>query len=161
MQEARLTPRPEGAAHRGATHVSVARSYALDPDTHDALRAHVIAWDKQHSGKDLRSKHLFVWDDGKPLHTKSVAVLFRRHCQKAGLPLVSLQAMRRAYVVAALETGIPTAVISERLGRTITPMTIGRIPSIDVPRQTGSTPARPSARANDLERRRPCHLRSL
>ena len=161
MQEARLSLRPEAAAHRGSTQISVARSYALDPDTHDALRAHVIAWDKEHSDRDLRSKHVFAWEDGEPLHPKSVEILFHRHCQKAGLPVVSLQAMRQAYVVAALETGIPTAVISERLGRKVSPTNMGRVPSVDPPeaseRSTAAKPSRPS----DPNRRRSWPSRSF
>lgn len=161
MQEARLSARPEAVASRGDTHISVATSYALDPDTYDALRAHVIAWDKQSSGRELRSKYLFAWEDGEPLRPKSVEILFHRHCQKAGLPVVSLQAMRQAYVVAALETGIPTAVISERLGRRVSPTNMGRVPRVDPPdARQRSTSARPS-RPSDPDRRRPWPSRSF
>ena len=163
LQEARLSPRPTAATGSGRVPLSVARSYALDPHTREALREHVIAWDKDREGQ--RSDRIFVWSDNEPLRPKSVEVLFRRHCHNAGLPVVPLQAARAAYVVAAIETGIPTAVIGERLGRAVTPMTIGQIPSVDVrppapPRK--STPSVETAprRASDPDRRRSCHLRS-
>jgi hypothetical protein len=134
------------------------RTYALDPDAQDALREHVIAWDKERSGQ--RSEHLFVWADGEPLHPKSVEVLFRRHCQKAGLPVVPLQAARQAYVVAALETGIPTAVISERLGHDVTPRRLTLIPLVEPPDRGGRRqPTTPSKRRIP-GKERSWHLRS-
>jgi integrase len=161
LQESRLSPRPSAVTGRGASSLGVVRSYALDPDAHEALREHVIAWDKERLGPDQRSKHLFVWTDGAPIHPKSVDVLFRRHCHNAGLPAVPLQAMRQAYVVAALETGIPTAVISERLGRVVTPGNIGRIPQVDPPaRRVHKDPGTPTRPPSDPERRRSCRLRS-
>src|SRR5690349_1849463 len=46
LQEPRLTVRPMTKAGRSATPLSLARSYSLDPDTHEALREHAISWDK-------------------------------------------------------------------------------------------------------------------
>ena len=163
LQDALLRLRATTATRDGATPLGVAKSYVLDPDTHEALREHVIAWDKERTGQDLRSKHLFAWEDGEPLHPKSVEVLFHRHCYKADLPIVPMQAMRQGYVVAALQTGIPTAVISERLGHAVTPTTIGRVPLVDPPqRQIGTDAGAPTRRTTaGPTRRKPCHLRSL
>lgn len=146
LQEPRLTLRPEGGPSRGRVPLAVARTYALDPDAHEALREHVIAWDKESSGQ--RSDRIFVWSDGGPLHPKSVKVLFRRHCQNAQLPLVPFRGVRQAYVSAALESGIPTAVIRERLGR-------GQSASF---RGDSGGPKR---RTSTSERRQLCHLRLL
>jgi integrase len=159
LQEPRLSPRA-GVVGRGGIPLGVVRSYALDPDAHDALREHVIAWDKERDGK--RTDRLFVWTDGEPVHPKSVDVLFRRHCQKADLPVVPLQVVRQAYVVAALETGIPTAVISERLGHTVTPTNITRVPRVEPPSRRKSADAgAPISLTDSRGRRQSCHLRSL
>lgn len=157
LQEPRLTPR---AAHTSARPLAVSKSYALDPDTHEALREHVIAWDRDRTGQDRRSKHLFAWEDGEPIHPKSVEVLFHRHCHKAGLPVVPLQAMRQAYVVAALETGIPTAVISERLGHSLSAATITRIPAVSPPEPQSATSRVPNRQRTEPGTARTRHLRS-
>lgn len=157
LQEPRLSPRR--GVGGGAVPLGVVRSYTLDPDTHDALREHVIGWDKERNGQ--RSDRIFVWKDGEPVHPKSVEVLFRRHCQKADLPVVPLQAVRQAYVVAAIETGIPTAVISERLGHAISPTSLRRIPTVNPSDRQGHTEPKPrSQRRNAPGKERSCHLRS-
>ncbi|MGY2876465.1 integrase [Marmoricola sp. URHA0025 HA25] len=167
LQETRLSTSPADAEKHREMPFGIARSYALDPDAHEALREHVIAWDKDVSGDDQRSKRLFVWADEAPLHPKSVEVLFHRHCQKAGLPVVPFQTMRQAYVVAAIETGIPTAVISERLGRTIAPTSTNQIRQVDPPLDPARraadvrrTAVAPTRKPRDPDRRRSCHLRS-
>ena len=146
LQEPCLTVRPTNGAGPSRVPLAVARTYALDPDTHDALREHVVAWDKEQGGK--RSDRIFVWSDGEPLHPKSIKVLFRRHCQNAELPVVPFRGVRQAYVGAALESGIPTAVISERLGRM---QSTSRRPD------SGGPNMRPSS----ATRRQTCHLRLL
>jgi integrase len=159
MKEPRLTPPPTAVSgQRKAPSLAVARSYALDPDTHAALREHVIAWDKEQGGK--RVARLFVWGDGEALHPKSVKVLFRRLCHKAELPLVPLRGVRQAYVCAALERGIPTSVISERLGRTVTTRPVGMATSVDpqAPRENVNTSSR---RHTESSGRSSCHLRLL
>lgn len=90
--------------------------YALDPDAYDALREHVIQWDKEREDFAPDARNLFLWSDGTPVHTNAVSSMYHQHCDQAGLPAVPLQEMRQAYVVAALETGIPTAILRERLG---------------------------------------------
>ena len=158
LQEPRLGRRTV-VASRGEIPIGMARSYALDPDAHEALREHVIAWDKEQNGR--RSKRIFCWTDGASVHPKSIEVLFRRHCHKAGLPVVSLQAVRQAYVVAAIETGIPTAVLSERLGHAVTPSTLGRIPVVAPPDRPRRTKSDSVSRQGTTQRRdRSCHLRS-
>lgn len=159
LQHARLSLRPRAASGRRDATLSVARNFALDPDAHQALRDHAITWDKASTGQ--RSDRIFVWANGEPIHPKSVEVLFRWHCQKAGLPNVPLQAMRQAYVVAALESGIPTAVISERLGRSVIPSALGRVPNVGSPQQpVRSTSTGPTERHKRTGRSRSCHLRS-
>jgi hypothetical protein len=50
---------------------------------------------------------LFVWSNGEQVDVGAVRTMFRQHCSLAGLPVVPLQAMRQAYIVAAIDSGIP------------------------------------------------------
>lgn len=136
MQAAQLSPAPQRVRHVDGVPISMVKHFALDPDAHEALRDHAIAWDKAHVDRNqLRSELLFTSDDGKRLDAQAVKSLFAQHCRRAGLSVVPLQAMRQAYVVAAIETGIPTAVLGERLGRKVTPTTLGVVPHVEPPAQ--------------------------
>jgi integrase len=110
VSTAALTRRGEGGP-RGP------RIYELDPDAYDALRDHVISWDKERAVLQQKSRHLFVWSNGEQLDRGAVRKMFQQHCTAAGVPVVPYKEMRFAYVVAALESGLPTQVIRERLGR--------------------------------------------
>jgi len=98
-----------------------ARSFGLDPNTYDSLRDHVITWDKERYAMSQDTRMLFVWSNGQPLDAASASRMFRQHCAGAGIPVVSIEQMRTAYATAALEFGIPTKVITDRLGRDVGP----------------------------------------
>lgn len=90
--------------------------YALDPTAADALRAHAMSWDRERETLGHTTDKLFIWSNGEQLDSGSAMRMFRQHCANAGLPLVPLKEVRAAYVVNALEYGIPTEVLTERLG---------------------------------------------
>lgn len=104
-------------SRRGEAGARGPRIYQLDPDTYDALREHVISWDKEREVLAQKTQHLFVWSNGAQLDRGSVRRMFHQHCAAAGVPVVPYKEMRFAYVVAALESGLPTRIIRERLGR--------------------------------------------
>lgn len=90
------------------------REYRLDPYTFEAIREHAITWDKERDVLGQDTQNLFVWTNGQQLDQASARRMFGQHCAAAGVPTVSLNQVRIAYVVAALETGIPPRVISRR-----------------------------------------------
>jgi integrase len=120
--------------------------YALDPGAADALRAHVMNWDKEGDTLGHTTDKLFVWSNGQQLDSGSAMRMFRQHCANAGLPLVPLKEVRAAYVVNALEYGIPTEVLTERLGPIAKP---ARHREVDTPTVTA------------IRRTQPRHSRSL
>lgn len=120
LHERRLIPR-SGPIVVAETHTNQASDgYALDPDAYDALRDHVIAWDKADDGTP-RNGRLFTDIDGGDLSPSTITSMFRRHCAQANLRAVPFREVRQAYVIAALETGIPTRVLRERLGNLDSP----------------------------------------
>ena len=90
--------------------------FALDPDAAEALRSHAISWDKERHVLGQTTDKLFVWSNGEQLDRGSASVMFAQHCANAGVPLVPLKEVRAAYVINALQYGIPSEVLSERLG---------------------------------------------
>jgi site-specific recombinase XerD len=104
------------------------RSYALDPTAYDALKEHVIAWDKERYILDQDTQKLFVWSNGEQVDTRATRSMFGQHCEAAGVPIVALQEIRQAYIVAAVETGIPVRVIAQRLGHTVEPRNLRAVP---------------------------------
>lgn len=104
------------------------RSYALDPAAYDTLKEHVSAWSKERKVLRQETQKLFVWSNGEQVDAGAIRTMFRQHCSVAGLPVVPLQAMRQAYVVAAIDSGIPVKEISDRLGRNAEPQTFGISP---------------------------------
>jgi integrase len=157
MQEARLSLAPQRVQRDDDVPLSVVKRFALDPDAHEALREHAITWDREHVDRSrLRSELLFTSNEGTRLDPEAVNSLFHQHCRRAGLSVVPLQAMRQAYVVAAIETGIPTAVLGERLGRKVTPTTLGAVPRVDPPNQQITAGRRGrNTPARNLDRRGP------
>ena len=94
----------------------VRSDFALDPDAADALRAHAISWDKERQVLGHTTDKLFVWSNGEQLDRGSALLMFAQHCANAGVPLVPLKEVRAAYVINALQYGIPTEVLTERFG---------------------------------------------
>jgi integrase len=95
------------------------RGYGLDPTTYDVLRNHVIDWDKQRETSFREARHLFLRTDGRPVRPEHVSLMFAVHCLRAGLPVVAMDQVRETYVRNALQSGIPTRVLSDRLGHDV------------------------------------------
>lgn len=104
------------------------RSYALDPTAYATLKKHVAAWSEERRVLRQATQRLFVWSNGAQVDAGTIRTMFRQHCSVAGLPLVPLQSLRQAYVVAAIDSGIPVKEISDRLGRSAEPQTFRTSP---------------------------------
>lgn len=159
LHERRIDPRSRPKA-LSQGQPAASPGYALDPDAYDALKVHVIEWDKTH-GEGPGVSGLFLDDNGSALSANKFTSLFRRHCAQANLPVVPFRAVRQAYVIAAIETGIPTRVLRERLGD-FTPPTIDqegeRTRRAEPKRQTSDPPLpHRGPRADETAR----HLRSI
>ena len=153
IQEGTVTP---------STKRSSMSSYALDPDTYDALRDHVISWDKERTTLGQGTKMLFVWSNGEQLDSGSAMRMFDQHCANAGVPTVPVRGMRFAYVVSALESGIPTGILSERLGTAAGPVTIRQgVRSVARQEQRGQTDTASDVDRSPRRTTRAAHLRSL
>ena len=123
LDEGRISPSLVAASGEGGT-TTVRRSYALDPTAYDVLKDHVAAWELERLALQYQTQKLFVWSNGEQIDAGAVRTMFRQHCSIAGLPVVPLQAMRQAYVVAAIDSGIPVRQISDRLGESAEPQTV-------------------------------------
>jgi integrase len=124
LQERRLFPERRSTWDEDAAGPSAprrAQGYGLDPTTYDVLRDHVIAWDKERESSSPDARHLFLGTDGQPVRSNDVTTMFEVHCKRAGLPVVPMEAVRQTYVMNALHAGIPTQVLSDRVGRSGTP----------------------------------------
>jgi integrase len=94
------------------------RVMALDPQTLSVLREYVDVWAEERRLLGQKSKLLFVWPDGTPLHPDTMTVMFGKHLAAAGLPRIRLHDVRHSYATAALRAGISPKIVSERLGHT-------------------------------------------
>jgi site-specific recombinase XerC len=121
----------------GGRTTTARRRYVLDPTAHDVLKAHVVAWELERQVLRQETRKLFVWSNGEQVDAGAVEMMFRQHCSIAGLPVVPLQAMRHAYVVAAIDSEIPVKPISDRLGRPVDPQTLRASPRANNPVVSG------------------------
>ena len=95
------------------------RSVALDRGTVDALHVHRKRQVEQRLlvGPDFRDHGLvFAHPDGQPLNPEYVSRRFQRLVRAAGLPSVRLHDLRHTHATLALPAGVPTRVLSGRLG---------------------------------------------
>jgi hypothetical protein len=95
------------------------RSLALDPATVAALREHWARQLEQRLAVGPRwqdSGLVITWPDGRPIHPERFSRWFEQHARDAGLPKIRLHDVRHSYATAALAAGVPTKVVSERLG---------------------------------------------
>jgi integrase len=103
------------------------RSLALDPVTVAALRKH-RARQLEHKlavGSRYQDSGLvFTWLDGSPIHPVRFSWWFEQHARRACLPKLRQHDLRHSYASAALATGVPAKVISERLGHATIAVTI-------------------------------------
>jgi integrase len=102
------------------------RTVDLDVGTIAALRRHRarqleerMAWGEAWQYGDL----VFTREDGSPMHPQSLSAAFERAVKSGGLPMIRLHDLRHSSAVMALGAGIPTKVVSERLGHSSTAIT--------------------------------------
>ena len=96
-----------------------ARVIDLDPATADHLRAHRERQvdDKQEWRADYQDGDLvFCKENGEPVHPQTYSQAFARLVAKSDLPSIRLHDLRHTHATIAIKAGIPTRVISERLG---------------------------------------------
>ena len=123
----RISPSTLGTTGAGRT-TTVRRSYLLDPTAYGVLKEHVVTWEMERQVLRQETQKLFVWSNGEQVDAGAVQTMFRQHCSIAGLPVVPLQAMRQAYVIAAIDSGIPVKQISDQLGHSVEPQTLEASP---------------------------------
>ena len=97
----------------------LARVIDLDPRTVEHLRLHrkrQLAerdlWGTNYEDNDL----IICKENGTPLHPQTYSQAFERMIAKLDLPRIRLHDLRHTHATIALRAGIPTKVISERLG---------------------------------------------
>ena len=78
-----------------------------------------MAWGAAWQDSDL----VFTREDGSPFHPQSLSTAFGRAVNTSGLPSIRLHDLRHSSAVMALAAGIPTKVVSERLGHSSTAIT--------------------------------------
>lgn len=98
--------------HRG-------RVIDLDPGTVEQLRMHrerqvkeQAEWGASYDDRDL----VFCRENGEPLHPQTYSQSFERLVAKTGQPSIRLHDLRHTHATIAVQAGVPTKVISERLG---------------------------------------------
>ena len=97
----------------------LARVVDLDPTTLEHLRLHRKRQgvEREVWGKDYEDSDLVVCkENGEPLHPQTYSQAFERIVSKADLPRIRLHDLRHTHATIALSAGIPSKVISERLG---------------------------------------------
>jgi integrase len=68
-------------------------------------------------GEDWQDTGLvFTQKDGTPINPRLFSSWFTQRSRDAGLPQIRLHDLRHSYATAALVAGIPSKVVSERLG---------------------------------------------
>ena len=96
-----------------------ARVIDLDPSTTEQLRAHreQRAEDNREWGADYQDGDLLLCkENGEPVHPQTYSQAFERLVAKSDLPSIRLHDLRHTHATIAIKAGIPTKVISERLG---------------------------------------------
>ena len=85
------------------------------------------------------ARHLFLRTDGNPVRPEHVSSMFAVHCLRAGLPVVAMDQVRETYVQNALQSGIPTRVLSDRIGHDVT---VTRCPTVAAQRDRRASQGR-------------------
>lgn len=96
-----------------------ARVIDLDPGTVDQLQFHRKRQleDRDEWGIDYQDLDLvFCKENGAPLHPQTFSQAFERLIAKTDLPRIRLHDLRHTHATIAIQAGVPTKVISERLG---------------------------------------------
>jgi integrase len=108
---------------------SQARVVDLDPETVSQLRTHRCGQqvERARQGAGYRDGDLvFCQEDGRPIHPESFTGAFDRLVPEVGLPRIRLHDLRHTHATIALRAGIPTKVISERLGHSTPAFTLSQ-----------------------------------
>jgi integrase len=102
------------------------RVIALDPATVAALRT----WRREQLKERMAigpryvdSGLVFTMPDGSGITPNRFSMWFRAHVKWLGLPKIRLHDVRHSYATAALATGVPTKIVSERIGHASTGIT--------------------------------------
>ena len=95
-----------------------ARVVDLDQGTVDVLLRHRESHELKRatSGNDGGRDRVFTREDGSPLHPDFVSQSFERTIRAAGLRRIRLHDLRHTHATLALRAGVPTKIVSERLG---------------------------------------------
>jgi integrase len=102
------------------------RSIALDPVTVATLQEHR---QRQRSERLLAGGAytdldlVFAREDGQPLHPDYISQLFDRTVKRLELPRIRLHDLRHTHATLGLAAGVPTKVMSDRLGHATTSFT--------------------------------------
>jgi integrase len=102
------------------------RVVALDASTVDAIRHHRArqAAEQLALGAGYQDQKLvFARADGSTLHPKLVSDEFQKRARDLGLPVIRLHDLRHTYATLALQAGVQTKVLSERIGHASTAIT--------------------------------------
>lgn len=102
------------------------RSIALDAGTVAVLRAlkATQAAEKLSLGPAYRDHDLvFCWQDGHPIKPNAFSKAFNTAVARSELPRIRLHDMRHTYCTLALEAGVDTKIVSDRVGHSTTSIT--------------------------------------
>lgn len=102
------------------------RRIALDAGTVAVLRALKAAQaaEKLRLGHAYRDHDLvFAWEDGRPMQPDAFSKAFNAAVARCGLPRIRLHDMRHTYCTLALEAGVDTKIVSDRVGHSTTSIT--------------------------------------
>lgn len=93
------------------------RTISLTPRAVEALREQRIRQaELRHGEPEPIDMLVFTTSTGAPIHGTNVLPPFRRALTRAGLPRVTLHALRHSYAAIALGAGVPLIVVSRTLG---------------------------------------------
>lgn len=102
------------------------RTNKLDPMTVAALRT----WHREQLKERMAfgpgyvdSGLVVTMPDGRPVTPNRFSLWFRKHVKRLGLPTITFHAVRHSYATALLAAGVPTKIVSERIGHATTGIT--------------------------------------
>lgn len=114
------------AASDGKT-VRSRRQLALDRRTVAALVDHLAMLNEERRlhGTDHQDHGLlFCWPDGRPIYPETITDHFNRIVDRAGLPPITLHAVRHTYATMSLRAGVSPKIVSSRLGHATVAFTL-------------------------------------
>ncbi len=96
------------------------RTVDMDPGTVEVVREHRRAYLEHRAqlglGRPGLDDHVFVGEDGQPLHPDTVSQMFDRIVARLEIKTVTMHAMRHTHATLMLAAGVPLHVVSRRLG---------------------------------------------